>query len=61
MLVQSFSPEDVKTGFSDFQGFAAAVGTPIAKPGELSQPVELRKLRLRLGWTINKMRSADAN
>jgi hypothetical protein len=59
MLVQSFSPEEVKTGFSDFQDFAAAVGAPIAKPGELSQPVELPEVRLRLGWTINKMQSAD--
>jgi hypothetical protein len=60
LLVQSFSPENVKTGFSDFQNFAAAVGAPIANPGQLSQPVELRKVRLRLGWTINKMRCANS-
>jgi hypothetical protein len=52
MLVQSFSPDDVRTGFVDFQNFATAMGIPIAAPGILSQQVQLDRVRLRLGWTI---------
>jgi hypothetical protein len=56
MLVQSFSPDDVRTGFGDFQKFAATLGIPIDAPGILSQPLQLPRVRLRLGWTINTMR-----
>jgi hypothetical protein len=55
MLVQSFSPNDIRTGFADFQEFAVALGVPINGPGVLSEPLQLRRVRLRLGWTINRM------
>jgi hypothetical protein len=55
MLIQSFSPDDVRTGFVDFQNFATALGVPIAAPGVLSPPISLPPIRLRLGWTINNM------
>jgi hypothetical protein len=56
MLVQSFSPNDVRADFVDFQNFAAAMGAPVAAPGALSQPIQLDRIPLRLGWTINSMR-----
>jgi hypothetical protein len=56
MLVQSFSPNDVRTGFADFQKFATTLGMPVDAPGILSQPLQLPGSRLRLGWTINVMR-----
>jgi hypothetical protein len=55
MLVQSFSPNDVRTGFADFQKFATTLGMPVDAPGILSQPLQLPGSRLRLGWTINVM------
>lgn len=55
MIVQSFSPEHV--GFKDFQNFALALGTPVAAPGKLSGPIVIRNVRLRLGWTVNTLRS----
>jgi len=51
MIVQSFSPK--WTGFSDFQKFAATIGTPVTEPGRLSKPIKLGTVRMRLGWTIN--------
>lgn len=58
MLVQSFSPDDVRTGFKDFQAFCSVLGAPIDKPGKLSQPIQLQTVQLRFGWTINRMREA---
>ena len=55
MIVQSFSPELV--GFNDFQDFASALGIPVAAPGKLSGPIELRNVQLRLGWTVNPLHS----
>jgi uncharacterized protein DUF6946 len=56
MVVQSFSPDDIRTGFDDFRKFASAFGAPINEPGMLSMPVELGSTRIRLGWTINSFR-----
>jgi hypothetical protein len=55
VIVQSFSPEHV--GFKDFQNFALALRTPVAVPGKLSDPIVIRNVRLRLGWTVNTLRS----
>jgi hypothetical protein len=55
MIVQSFSPIDVKTGFDDFSKFSAELGIPIDAPGKLSSPLQVGSVRLRLGWTINDM------
>jgi hypothetical protein len=56
MLIQSFSPDSVRAGFSDFQVFGAALGLPIAQAGRLSQPLDLGDVRLRIGWTVDRMR-----
>jgi hypothetical protein len=53
MLVQSFSPREIRAGFTDFQFFADAMKAPIAAPGLLSEPVSLDDVRLWLGWTEN--------
>jgi uncharacterized protein DUF6946 len=57
MIVQSFSPDGIRAGFSDFQKFAMAIGAPIYEPGKLSNPIELCDVKIRLGWTINNLRS----
>jgi hypothetical protein len=57
MIVQSFSPDSVRAGFSDFQAFAAALGTPIEKPGNLSKAVERGGVKLRLGWAQDRIKS----
>jgi hypothetical protein len=54
MIVQSFNTKNV--GFRDFQNFALALGVPVEVPGTLSDPVAIRNVRLRLGWTFNTMR-----
>jgi hypothetical protein len=58
MIVQSFSPDDVKTGFADFQRFAATLGVPVAAPGILSESLLLPSFRLRLGWTISNIQQS---
>jgi hypothetical protein len=60
MLIQSFSPDNVRAGFSDFQVFGAALDMPIAQAGRLSQPIDLGDVRLRIGWTVDRMRGAAA-
>jgi hypothetical protein len=55
MIVQSFSPDLV--GFTDFRNFAFAMDTPVETPGKLSNPKMIRNVRLRLGWTVNSLRS----
>ena len=57
MVVQSFSPDDVRTGFKDFQDFASALGMSIPEPGKLSEPLRSGDVRLRLGWAVSPMRS----
>jgi hypothetical protein len=52
MVVQSFCPK--RTGFDDFQLFAAALGIPIAPGAKLSTPIELGGIRLRLGWAEDR-------
>jgi hypothetical protein len=58
MIVQSFSPNEIRRGFEDFQKFASVLGVPVAEPGHLSDPITLGKVRIRLGWTINSTRAA---
>jgi len=50
MIVQSFDP--AHTGFADFQTFAAALGVRVDRPGVLSQVVECRGIKLRVGWAL---------
>ena len=57
VVVQSFSPD--RRGFDDFQDFAAALGVPIAEPQRFSKPIQLGSVRLRLGWTVNSVRSVE--
>jgi hypothetical protein len=61
MLIQSFSPDNVRAGFSDFQVFGAALGMPIAQAGRLSQPLDLGDVRLRIGWTVDRMHGATSS
>jgi hypothetical protein len=61
MLIQSFSPDNVRAGFSDFQVFGAALGMPIAQAGRLSQPLDLGDVRLRIGWTVDRMHGAKSS
>jgi hypothetical protein len=58
MLVQSFSPDDIRTGFADFQRFASILGAAVEGPSLLSKPLQLSQITLRLGWTINRMRQS---
>ncbi len=58
VLVQSFSPDNVRSRFGDFQAFTTALGAPVTRPGTLSRVIELQHVRLQLGWTINPMKSA---
>jgi hypothetical protein len=58
MVVQSFSPDNLRAGFGDFQIFGAALGAPITDAGILSRPIVLDGIRLRLGWSVNHMRGA---
>jgi hypothetical protein len=55
MIVQSFSSD--LAGFKDFQNFASAAGMPVVAPGRLSESIVLRGVRIRLGWTVNSLRS----
>jgi hypothetical protein len=55
LIVQSFSPNDIRTGFTDFANFAATLGIPVEEPGKLSAPSVRGNVRLRLGWTVNDM------
>jgi hypothetical protein len=50
LVVQSFSPGEVRAGFGDFQLFASALGSPVPMPGALSNPLKLGSVRFRLGW-----------
>jgi len=58
LVVQSFSPGDVRKGFADFQAFAAAMGAPVDAPGTLSPPIARGAVCFRLGWTINPIYEA---
>jgi hypothetical protein len=60
MLIQSFSPDNIRAGFSDFQMFGVALGAPIAQAGRLSQPIDLGDVQLRIGWTVDRMRGAKS-
>ena len=58
LVVQSFDRN--RAGFADFVAFADAFGTPVLKPGELSQPKETGGVTIRLGWTENEMQFAES-
>ncbi len=58
VLVQSFSPDNVRSHFGDFRAFTTALGAPVTRPGTLSRVIELQRVRMQLGWTINQMKSA---
>jgi hypothetical protein len=55
MVVQSFSPPQVRAGFDDFQRFAKALGIPVEAPGQLSAPLDRDGVRLRLGWAHDRL------
>ena len=59
MLIQSFSPQGIRAGFSDFQAFSNALGAPISTPGILSAPIQLNDVRLWIGWTENVLSPPD--
>jgi len=46
MVVQSFSQN--RAGFVDFQAFAAALGTPVEKPGMVSNVLDCRGVRISI-------------
>lgn len=51
MLVHSFSEQ--AAGFADFQAFADRLGAPVDGPGQVSQAIERRGVRLTLGWVAD--------
>jgi hypothetical protein len=59
MLVQSFSPSNIRAGFADFRAFAQAIGASVTAPGILSAPIQLNDIRLWIGWTENTLSSAE--
>jgi hypothetical protein len=58
MVVQSFSPHDIRAGFADFQRFAKALGIPVDEPGRLSAPLVRGGIWLRLGWAQERLHVA---
>jgi hypothetical protein len=57
LIVQSFSPPSIRAGFSDFQAFAEALGTPVDAPGCLSGGATLAGVTLRLGWAEDRLKT----
>jgi len=55
MVVQSFSPHDIRAGFSDFQRFSKALGILVEAPGRLSAPLIRGGVSLRLGWAQDQI------
>jgi hypothetical protein len=51
LVVQSFSPSQVRAGFSDFHLFSMALDAPVFEPGKLSKPRKIGEIQLRLGWS----------
>jgi hypothetical protein len=50
MLVQSFSPNEIRAGFKDFRKFSTAMDMPVDMPGVLSAPRVIHGIELCLGW-----------
>jgi hypothetical protein len=53
MIVQSFCPD--RTGLSDFQSFAQAMGYGQIDPDSISSPKALGSVELRIGWSADRI------
>jgi len=58
MLVQSFSANHAH--FADFQAFADFLGTPVTKPGRMSEAIGGTRVPLYLGWCTSPIRQFDS-
>jgi hypothetical protein len=53
MVVQSFRPD--RTGLSDFQSFAQAMGYGEIDADSISSPKKLWSVHLRIGWAADRI------